>query len=216
MGSILSINKLTIIAIVGASASGKSLFAQTIYNELKDELGADSMTIITEDSYYRCQDHLPLEERVKTNYDHPKAFEHELLAHHLFQLSEGNDIEVPIYDYVTHTRSSEVEVVRPSKVVLVEGILLLTDKQLRNRFDINIFMDTPLDICLIRRIKRDLEERGRDLESVTQQYQKTVRPMYYQYIEPSRNHADIVITKGGRNRMALELIKAKVRELANQ
>ncbi|WP_068547695.1 uridine kinase [Thalassotalea crassostreae] len=209
-------NKLTIIAIVGASASGKSLFAQTIYNELKDELGADSMTIITEDSYYRCQDHLPLEERVKTNYDHPKAFEHELLAHHLFQLSEGNDIEVPIYDYVTHTRSSEVEVVRPSKVVLVEGILLLTDKQLRNRFDINIFMDTPLDICLIRRIKRDLEERGRDLESVTQQYQKTVRPMYYQYIEPSRNHADIVITKGGRNRMALELIKAKVRELANQ
>ena len=216
MESILSINKLTIIAIVGASASGKSLFAQTIYNELKDELGADSMTIITEDSYYRCQDHLPLEERVKTNYDHPKAFEHELLAHHLFQLSEGNDIEVPIYDYVTHTRSSEVEVVKPSKVVLVEGILLLTDKQLRNRFDINIFMDTPLDICLIRRIKRDLEERGRDLESVTQQYQKTVRPMYYQYIEPSRNHADIVITKGGRNRMALELIKAKVRELANQ
>ncbi len=211
----VSINNLTIIAIVGASASGKSLFAETIYNELTEELGTSSMTIIKEDSYYRCQNHLSMEERVKTNYDHPKAFEHELLAHHLFQLSEGHSIEVPTYDYKRHTRSKEVEIVNPAKVVLVEGILLLTDKQLRNRFDINIFMDTPLDVCLIRRIKRDLEERGRDLDSVVNQYQKTVRPMYYRYIEPSKEHADIVITKGGRNRMALELIKSKIRELAN-
>lgn len=211
----MSLNNLTIIAVVGASASGKSLFAQTIYNELVNELGADSMTIIKEDSYYRSQDHLPYEERLNTNYDHPKAFEHELLAQHLFDLSEGKSINVPIYDYKVHTRSAEVETVNPAKVVLVEGILLLTDKTLRKRFDINIFMDTPLDICLIRRIKRDLEERGRDLESVTSQYQATVRPMYYKYIEPSREHADIVITKGGRNRMALELIKAKVRELAS-
>ncbi|NMP15431.1 uridine kinase [Thalassotalea sp. Y01] len=208
-------NSLTIIAVVGASASGKSLFAQTIYDELVEELGQQSMTIIKEDSYYRCQDHLEFEDRTKTNYDHPKAFEHELLAHHLFQLSEGHPIEVPVYNYKEHTRSKEVEVVKPAKVVLVEGILLLTDKQLRQRFDINIFMDTALDICLIRRIKRDLEERGRDLDSVVHQYQTTVRPMYYRFIEPSREHADIVITKGGRNRMALELIKAKVRELAN-
>ncbi|QBY06269.1 uridine kinase [Thalassotalea sp. HSM 43] len=208
-------NNLTIIAVVGASASGKSLFAQTIYDELVEELGQQSMTIIKEDSYYRCQDHLEFEDRTKTNYDHPKAFEHELLAHHLFQLSEGHPIEVPVYNYKEHTRSKEVEVVKPAKVVLVEGILLLTDKQLRQRFDINIFMDTALDICLIRRIKRDLEERGRDLDSVVHQYQTTVRPMYYRFIEPSREHADIVITKGGRNRMALELIKAKVRELAN-
>nr|WP_211183389.1 uridine kinase [Thalassotalea sp. Y01] len=211
----MSINSLTIIAVVGASASGKSLFAQTIYDELVEELGQQSMTIIKEDSYYRCQDHLEFEDRTKTNYDHPKAFEHELLAHHLFQLSEGHPIEVPVYNYKEHTRSKEVEVVKPAKVVLVEGILLLTDKQLRQRFDINIFMDTALDICLIRRIKRDLEERGRDLDSVVHQYQTTVRPMYYRFIEPSREHADIVITKGGRNRMALELIKAKVRELAN-
>lgn len=211
----MSNNNLTIIAVVGASASGKSLFAQTIYDELVDELGANSMTIIKEDSYYRCQDHLPFEERIKTNYDHPKAFEHELLAQHLLELSQGLPINVPVYSYTEHTRSDEVEVINPAKVILVEGILLLTDKALRKRFDINIFMDTPLDICLIRRIKRDLEERGRDLDSVTNQYQDTVRPMYYRYIEPSREHADIVITKGGRNRMALELIKAKIRELAN-
>ncbi|TRX56932.1 uridine kinase [Thalassomonas sp. M1454] len=208
-------DKLTVICIVGASASGKSLFAHTIYNELVDELGKDSMTIIKEDSYYRCQNHLPFEERTKTNYDHPKAFEHELLAEHLQMLSSGQSINVPIYSYTDHTRTNEVEIINPAKVILVEGILLLSDKHLRKQFDINIFMDTPLDICLIRRIKRDLEERGRDLDSVTDQYQKTVRPMYYQYIEPSRSHADIVITKGGRNRMALELIKAKVRELAN-
>lgn len=207
-------NNLTIISVVGASASGKSLFAQTIYDELIDELGAGSMTIIKEDSYYRCQESLPFEERKKINYDHPKAFEHELLAHHLFQLNEGFSINVPVYDYKDHTRSSEIEIVNPAKVVLVEGILLLTDKVLRSCFDINIFMDTPLDICLIRRIKRDLEERGRDFDSVANQYQNTVRPMYYKFIEPSREYADIVITKGGRNRMALELIKAKVREVA--
>ncbi|KGJ98420.1 uridine kinase [Thalassotalea sp. ND16A] len=210
----MSLNTLTTIAIVGASASGKSLFAQTIYDELVDELGSQSMTIIKEDSYYRNQDHLPFEQRLNTNYDHPKAFEHELLAQHLLQLSAGKSIEVPVYDYKQHTRSVDIEQVSPARVVLVEGILLLTDKTLRDRFDINIFIDTPLDICLIRRIKRDLEERGRDLDSVTSQYQQTVRPMYYRYIEPSREHADIVITKGGRNRMALELIKAKVRELA--
>lgn len=207
-------NNLTIIAVVGASASGKSLFAQTIYDELIEELGEDSMTIIKEDSYYRCQDDLSFEERQKTNYDHPKAFEHELLAHHLFQLIEGFTINVPVYDYKNHTRSEEIEVIKPAKVVLVEGILLLTDKVLRSCFNINIFMDTPLDICLIRRIRRDLEERDRDFDSVANQYQMTVRPMYYKYIEPSREHADIVITKGGRNRMALELIKAKVRQLA--
>lgn len=208
-------DKLTVICIVGASASGKSLFAHTIYNELVEELGEDSMKIIKEDSYYRCQNHLPLEERSKTNYDHPKAFEHELLALHLQMLNSGQTVNVPTYSYTEHTRTNDVEVIKPAKVILVEGILLLSDKNLRKQFDINIFMDTPLDICLIRRIKRDLKERGRDLDSVTEQYQQTVRPMYYQYIEPSRNHADIIITKGGRNRMALELIKAKVRELAN-
>lgn len=213
----MSLPNLTVISVVGASASGKSLFAQTIYDELYKELGSKNVTIIKEDSYYRSQDHLPFEDRLKTNYDHPNAFEHELLHQHLADLSEGKSINVPVYDYKNHTRNPEqVNLTKPTKIVLVEGILLLTDKALRDRFDINIYMDTPLDVCLIRRIKRDLEERGRDLESVINQYQKTVRPMYYQFIEPSRNHADIVITKGGRNRTALELVKANIRELANQ
>ncbi len=211
----MSKDKLTIICIVGASASGKSLFAHTIYDELIAELGEQSMVIIKEDSYYRCQNHLPMAERIKTNYDHPEAFEHELLTEHLQMLNDGKNVNIPIYSYSEHTRTSQVEPLSPAKVVLVEGILLLTDKNLRQQFDINIFMDTPLDICLIRRIKRDLEERDRDLQSVVEQYQTTVRPMYYQFIEPSRTHADIVITKGGRNRMAIELIKAKIRELAN-
>ncbi|QDP02955.1 uridine kinase [Thalassotalea sp. PS06] len=210
-------NHLTIIAIVGASASGKSLFAKTIYNELIGELGADSMTIINEDSYYRCQDHLPFEERIKTNYDHPAAFEHDLLREHLTQLSQGNEIQVPVYDYKEHTRNKDETIqIKPAKVVLVEGIMLFTCAELRQRFDINIYMDTPLDICLLRRIKRDLQERGRDFSSVHDQYHLTVRPMYFQYIEPSRNHADIVITRGGRNRRALELIKAKIRELVKE
>lgn len=213
----MSLPNLTIIAVVGASASGKSLFAETIYNELKKELGTDSITIIKEDSYYRDQSHLPMEERVKTNYDHPKAFEHELLRDHLEQLSKGNEVKVPVYDYKQHTRClSQTNLVKPTRILLVEGILLLTDKTLRDRFDINIYMDTALDICLIRRIKRDIEERGRDLESVIGQYKNTVRPMYYQFIEPSRNHADIVVTRGGRNRTALDLVKAKIRELANE
>ncbi|TLU66436.1 uridine kinase [Thalassotalea litorea] len=210
-------NHLTIIAVVGASASGKSLFAKTIYNELIGELGQDSMTIINEDAYYRCQDHLPLEERVKTNYDHPDAFEHDLLTEHLSKLSQGQEVAMPVYDYKAHTRcKDEVIRVKPAKVVLVEGIMLFTCAELRKRFDINIYMDTPLDICLLRRIKRDIEERGRDLSSIHDQYYLTVRPMYFQYIEPSRNHADIVITRGGRNRRALELIKAKIRELVKE
>lgn len=212
----MSLPNLTIISIVGASASGKSLFAQTIYDELYKELGQENVTIIKEDSYYRSQDHLPFDERLKTNYDHPSAFEHELLHQHLAELSAGKSVNVPVYDYKNHTRDSEkVNVTNPTKIILVEGILLLTDKSLRESFNINIYMDTPLDICLIRRIKRDLEERGRDLESVINQYQQTVRPMYYQFIEPSRNHADIVITKGGKNRTALELVKANIRELAS-
>ncbi len=213
----MSLPNLTIIAVVGASASGKSLFAETIYNELQKELGTESITIIKEDSYYRDQSHLPMEERIKTNYDHPKAFEHELLYQHIEELGKGNPVEVPVYDYKQHTRCLvQKNLIKPTKILLIEGILLLTDKTLRDRFDINIYMDTALDICLIRRIKRDLDERGRDLDSVIQQYQNTVRPMYYQFIEPSRNHADVVVTRGGRNRTALDMVKAKIRELANE
>lgn len=208
------LNKTTVIAIVGASASGKSLFAETIYRELLPELGSDGISIIKEDAYYRDQSHLSMNERVNTNYDHPKAFEHELLSAHLTALIAHKNIDCPIYCYKTHTRTNETIKVKPTKIILVEGILLLSNPQLRNCFDIKVYMDTPLDICLIRRIGRDTKERERSLESITNQYLTTVRPMYYQFIEPSKEWADLVITRGGKNRMAIEVLKAKIRQLS--
>jgi uridine kinase len=203
----------TVIAIVGASASGKSLFAQTIYKELLSELGENNIAIIKEDSYYRAQDNLSMIEREQINYDHPNAFEHELLAEHLVQLGKQQSVEIPNYSYTEHTRLNKTTTQEPAKVILVEGILLLEDARLRELFDIKIFMDIPLDVCLLRRIERDMVERERSLESITQQYMETVRPMYFQYIEPSKAYADIVITQGGKNRMAIEVLKAKIRQL---
>lgn len=207
-------SKTTVIAIAGASASGKSLFAETIYHELLPELSADGISIIKEDAYYRDQAHLSMDERINTNYDHPKAFEHELLSAHLTELIEQKPINSPVYCYKTHTRTTEYKTVKPTRIILVEGILLLSNQQLRNCFDIKVYMDTPLDICLIRRIERDTKERERSLESITNQYLATVRPMYYQFIEPSKEWADIVITRGGKNRMAIEVLKAKIRQLS--
>ena len=165
----VSVGKNTIIAIAGASASGKSLFASTVYQELVAELGGERIAILSEDAYYRDQSHLSFEQRTLTNYDHPAAFEHELLAAHLRALRAGKAIQMPQYSYKNHTRTEETITVQPAKVILVEGILLLTDEQLREQFDITVFMDTPLDVCLLRRIKRDLEDRGRSLSSVTEQ-----------------------------------------------
>jgi uridine kinase len=209
-----SLNKHTVIAIVGASASGKSLFAQTIFEELLPELGEHSISIVKEDAYYKDQSDIPLEQRILTNYDHPEAFEHSLLAQHLTDLCHGKAIETPIYCYKTHTRTTASKTLLATKIILVEGIMLLSNKELRKKFDIKVYMDTPLDICLIRRIKRDILERGRSLESVTEQYLKTVRPMYYEHIKPLKRFADIVVTRGGKNRMAIELIKAKIRQIS--
>lgn len=206
----------TIIAITGASASGKTLFAQTIYNELLEELGEDGISILKEDAYYRAQDHLPMIEREQTNYDHPNAFEHDLLSEHLTKLTNNQSVETPVYCYKTHTRTDQTKTLKPTPIILVEGILLFANPSLRECFDIKVYMDTPLDICLIRRIKRDTEERGRSIESITSQYIQTVRPMYYQFIEPGKLWADLVITRGGKNRMAIEVIKAKIRQLTNQ
>ncbi len=206
-------NKPTVIAIVGASASGKTLFAETIYNELLPELGAQGISIIKEDAYYRDQSHLSMEERVQTNYDHPNAFEHDLLSEQLQALLKQQTVHCPVYCYKTHTRLTETNELKPTKIILVEGILLLSNPALRDCFDIKVYMDTPLDICLIRRIQRDTVERERSIESITKQYLETVRPMYYQFIEPSKAWADLVITRGGKNRMAIEVLKAKIRQL---
>lgn len=205
--------KSTIIAIAGASASGKSLFASTVYKELIAELGHQAIAIVPEDSYYRDQSHLTIKQRELTDYDHPSAFEHSLLVEHLRQLRDGHDVQMPTYCYKTHTRKEETIRIPAARVILVEGILLLADEELRKEFDIKVFLDTPLDICLLRRVQRDIEERGRSLESVIEQYEKSVRPAFYQFIKPCKQYADLVVTQGGKNKIAIDIIKTKIRQL---
>lgn len=200
-----------IIGISGASASGKSLLANTIVNEL----GSDRVVVISEDSYYKDLHHLPVEERAKTNFDHPDALDHELLIQHLKSLQQGKTVEIPRYDFSLHQRRKETRTIGKHRIIVLEGILLFIDPMLRSIMDIRIFMDTALDICLVRRLKRDLLERGRSLESILEQYQSTVRPMYLQFIEPSKRYADVIVPRGGENRIAIDMIKAKMRELLN-
>lgn len=201
-----------IIGIAGASASGKSLLANTIVSEL----GSDQVVVIPEDSYYKDQSNIPFEQRVTVNYDHPDALDHELLCQHLAKLQNGKAIDLPIYDYSQHTRSAQTRTIGGHTIIVLEGIMLLVDPKLRKMLDIRIFMDTPLDICLIRRLQRDVIKRGRTFESVLEQYETTVRPMYMQFIEPSKRYADIIVPRGGENRIAIEMIKSKMRDLLNQ
>lgn len=200
-----------IIGIAGASASGKSLLANTIVKEL----GSDQVIVISEDSYYKDNSHLPLEVRATVNYDHPDAFDHALLRDHLLQLQAGKSVQIPIYNHREHVREKETRKVGPHLIIVLEGILLFVDTEVRNLMDSRIYMDTPLDICLIRRLKRDVIERQRSFESVLEQYENTVRPMYLQFIEPSKRYADIIVPRGGENRIAIDMIKAKMRELLN-
>lgn len=198
-----------IIGISGASASGKSLLANTIVNEL----GSDQVVIISEDSYYKNHCNIPFEERAKINYDHPDAFDHGLLYQHLIELQEGKSIEVPLYNHSLHIREKETRPVGQHAIIVLEGILLFVEPALRELMDIRIYMETSLDICLIRRLKRDIKERGRSLDSVLKQYEDTVRPMYLQFIDPSKRYADLIVPRGGGNRIAIDMIKAKMREL---
>ncbi|NDH08152.1 MAG: uridine kinase [Gammaproteobacteria bacterium] len=202
-------NNIIIIGIAGPSASGKSLLANTIVNEL----GSDQVVVISEDAYYKDNSHLSLSEREKINYDHPDAFDHQLLCQHLRDLAENKSIEIPIYSYSKHIRLPETKTIGPHRIIILEGILLFTDLELRNLMDIRIFMSTPLDICLSRRLMRDVVERQRSFESVLRQYETTVRPMFLQFIEPSSRYADIIVPRGGENRIAIDMIQAKMREL---
>ncbi|WP_165310676.1 uridine kinase [Vibrio ziniensis] len=206
-------NQCVIVGIAGASASGKSLIASTIYNELSAKVGDNQIGVITEDCYYKDQSHLSMEERVKTNYDHPSALDHDLLCEHLTQLMNGQAVDVPEYSYTEHTRTDHTTTMTPKKVIILEGILLLTDPRLRELMQVTVFMDTPLDICLLRRVKRDVEDRGRTMDSVLKQYQKTVRPMFLQFIEPSKQYADIIVPRGGKNRIAIDVLKAHIAKL---
>ncbi len=198
-----------IIGISGPSASGKTLLANTLVNEM----GRENVLVISEDAYYKDNSHLPKEKRALINYDHPDSFDHDLLCEHLVELQKGNSINTPIYDYTEHLRKQETKHFNATSVIIIEGILLLAVPKVRELMDIKIFMNTSLDICLIRRLKRDITERGRSLESVLNQYQNTVRPMYWQFIEPSNQHADLIVPRGGENRIAIDMLKAKLREL---
>ncbi len=201
--------KTIIIGISGASASGKSLLANTIVNEL----GSDQVVVISEDSYYKDHSNIPFEERAKINYDHPDSLDHDLLHQHLIELQEGKTIDVPNYNHSMHIREKESRKIGQHSIIVLEGILLFVDKRLREIMDIRIFMDTALDICLVRRLKRDIKERGRSIDSVLKQYDETVRPMFLQFIDPSKRYADLIVPRGGGNRIAIDMIKAKMREL---
>jgi len=198
-----------IIGISGPSASGKSLLANTIVNEL----GSDQVVVISEDSYYKDNSHLAFAEREKINYDHPDSFDHALLCDHLRRLQQGESVEIPIYSHSKHIRLSETRSIGRHAIIVLEGILLFTDKTLREIMDIRIFMSAPLDVCLSRRLMRDVVERHRSFESVLYQYETTVRPMYLQFIEPSSRYADLIVPRGGENRIAIDMIQAKMREL---
>lgn len=201
-----------IIGISGASASGKSCLASNIVSEL----GSEQVVIISEDAYYKDNSHLTFDERCKINFDHPDALDHDLLIQHLQSLQNGESVNIPKYDFTKHTRMHETRYIQKHRILVLEGILLFVDPILRDLMDIRIFMDTPLDICLLRRLRRDIIQRGRSLESVLAQYQTTVRPMYLQFVEPSKRYADLIVPKGGENRIAIDMIQAKMRELLNQ
>ena len=201
-----------IIGVTGGSGSGKTSVSRAIF----DSLNGHSLLMIQEDSYYKNQDDISFDERVKVNYDHPNAFDTDLLIEQLGDLLEWKAIDIPVYDYVQHTRSKKTVHVEPKEVIIVEGILVLNDPRLRDLMDIKIFADTDDDIRIIRRIQRDLEERGRSLQSVIDQYLSTVKPMYHQFIEPTKRYADIIVPEGGENQVAIDILVTKVRDIISK
>ena len=199
-----------IIGVAGGTCSGKTTIAQ----RLADIVGADHLGLIRLDAYYLRRTGQPMEERAAVNYDHPDAFDWDLLGTHLDELLAGRPAPVPVYNYAIHDRTDDIDWVRPCPVIVIEGILVLWASELRERFDLQIFVDTPADLRLIRRLRRDVVERGRTPDSVMDQYMATVRPSHEDFIEPSRLHADVIIPEGGLNRPAIDVLLARVRELA--
>lgn len=197
-----------IIGIAGGTGSGKSTLAENIEKEFKHNI-----TMLSHDYYYKSNDNLPFEERKKLNYDHPDAFETDLLIEHLTKLKNGEKIQRPSYSFVEHQREKETYEVVPKKVIIVEGILLFENKTLRDMMDIKIFVDADADVRFIRRLLRDVKERGRNLDSVVEQYTTTVKPMHEQFVEPSKKYADIIVPGGGYNMVALNMIVEKIRSI---
>jgi uridine kinase len=201
--------KPIVIGIAGGTGSGKTSVTKAIYDQFKGH----SILMIQQDSYYKDQTHLPMEERLKTNYDHPLAFDNDLFIEHINTLLKYQAIEKPVYDYTIHTRSSETIPVEPKEVIILEGILVLEDERLRDLMDIKIFVDTDADLRILRRIQRDIKERGRTVDSVIDQYVNVVRPMHNQFCEPSKKFADIIIPEGGQNFVAIDLMATKIQTI---
>lgn len=199
-----------LIGIAGGTGSGKSTFT----NRLKEYFG-DNITVIYHDNYYRRHDDMTYEERTKLNYDHPSALETELLIEHLKMLKEGKAIECPIYDFAQHNRSDKTYTIHPSKIFLIEGILIFSDERLRDLFDIKIYVEADADERILRRVVRDVKERGRDVNNIMEQYLTTVKPMHYLYVEPTKTTADIIINSG-MNDIAFDIMRAKITQLLNE
>ncbi|MDD7693556.1 MAG: uridine kinase [Limosilactobacillus sp.] len=198
-----------IIGVTGGSGSGKTTVSKAIYNQLHGQ----AIQIITQDTYYNDQSSMTMAERKAVNYDHPLAFDTDLLIKQLTDLRNNKAIEMPVYDYTQYTRSAETVHVEPQDVIILEGILILDDERLRDLMDIKVYVDTDDDIRIIRRIKRDMAERGRTLDSVINQYLATVKPMYHQFVEPTKRYADIIVPEGGENRVAIDILTTKVRDI---
>ena len=200
--------KPLIIGVAGGSGSGKT----TVVSTISKTLGANKHLLLQHDSYYRDLKHLPFEERIKHNFDHPASLETELLIRHINALVEGYPIEVPQYDFAKHIRKEQTTSVTPKEVILIDGILIFSEPELLDLMDVKIFVDTDDDIRLLRRLKRDINERGRSVESVMEQYQKFVRPMHLEFVQPSKRYADVIIPRGGKNKVALDMVLALINE----
>ena len=204
--------KPVIIGVAGGSGSGKTTVAREIYCKFENQ----QILMITQDAYYKNQSHLPMEERLKTNYDHPLAFDNDLLLTHLKKLVDRESIDQPVYDYAIHTRSDEVNNIESRDVIILEGILILEDERLRDMMDIKLFVDADSDVRIIRRLMRDIKERGRTIDSVIDQYTSVVRPMHLQFIEPTKRYADLIIPEGGHNQVAIDLMVTKIKTILEE
>jgi len=196
-----------IIGVAGGTGSGKT----TVASRILERVGAEHIMYIAHDSYYRDLGHLPVRLRAQVNFDHPDALETELLVEHLKELRRGKPVEIPIYDFTSHTRTDRTERVDVAPVVIVEGILVFVEPELRKLFDVKIYIDTDADVRFIRRLRRDIEERERSVESVCEQYLSTVRPMHLEFVEPSKRYADVIIPEGGFNEVAIEMVAARLK-----
>lgn len=202
-----------IIGICGGTGSGKTTIARAIV----EAVGAKKVVLVEQDSYYRNLSDMPLDERHQANFDHPDSLDSEMLVNHILRLKQGLPIEMPLYDFATHTRSDKIETIEPRPVVIVEGILIFAEPRVLDLLDVRVYVDTPDDIRLMRRLKRDIQERGRTFERTLEQYERTIRPMHFEFVEPSKRHADIIIPEGAQTGVSVEVLCGLVqRKLAKE